>query len=145
MKLVTWRPLSDMDSFFENLIDLGTGGSFNQRSMKTGVPVPKVDIFEKNGSLVVKADIPGVAKENIDISITKDTLTIKGEIRKEEELREEDYYSLERQSGTFIRTIPITHAVETGKATASYENGVLEIILPKKEKAKPKTITVTGN
>jgi HSP20 family protein len=145
MKLVTWRPLSDMDRFFENLIDLGLGGSFNQKSMKTGAPAPKVDIFEKNGSLVVKADIPGVAKENIDISITKDALTIKGEIRKEEELREEDYYSLERQSGTFIRTIPITHAVETDKARANYENGVLEIILPKKEKAKPKTITVTGN
>lgn len=145
MKLVKWRPLLDSNRFFEDFFTSGSWSSLSPRCIETGVPVPKVDIFEKNGSLVVKADIPGVDKDTIDISITKDTLTIKGEVRKEAELKEENYYSLERRYGNFTRTIPITYAVDTDKAKENYENGVLEIVLPKKEKAKPKSIKVTGN
>ncbi len=145
MKLVTWRPLSDIDRLFDHLVGFGTEAPFNRRSMTMGMVVPKVDMFERNGSLVLKADIPGVAKEDIDISITKDALTIKGKIRKEKELNEEDCYSLERENGTFMRTLPISHEIETDKATASYKNGVLEIVLPKKEKTTPKNVKVTSN
>jgi HSP20 family protein len=145
MKLLKRRPLLDSDRFFEDFLDSGYWSSLSPRCIVTGVPVPNVDIFEKNGSLVVKADIPGVEKDNINISITKDTLIIKGEVRKEAELKEENYYSLERRYGNFTRTIPITYAVDTDKAKANYKNGVLEIVLPKREKIKPKTIKVTGN
>lgn len=91
---------------------------------------------------MLKAELPGVEKDNIDLTITKDSITLKGEVKKEEEIKEEDYYSCEGSYGSFTRTIALPVEVDSGKAKATFKNGVLEIVLPKKEELKPKEIKI---
>jgi HSP20 family protein len=103
---------------------------------------PSVDMFDKKDEIVVKAEIPGVEKENISISLSDNMLTIKGEMKKEEEVKEEDYYYSERSYGSFSRSLNLPAKVQAEKIKASFKNGILEIHLPKAEEAKPKEIKV---
>jgi HSP20 family protein len=103
---------------------------------------PAVDMYDKKDEIVVKAEVPGVEKENINISLTEDKLTIKGEIKKEEEVKEEDYYYSERSYGSFVRTLTLPAKVQEDKVKASFSNGILEIHLPKAEESKPKEIKI---
>jgi HSP20 family protein len=107
-----------------------------------GLFPPAVDIYEKNDDVVVKAEIPGLTKEEIDISLDGQTLTIKGEKKKEEEVKDEDYYRCERTYGAFSRSIELPVAVQTDKVNASFTDGVLEIRLPKTEQAKRNVVKV---
>jgi len=91
---------------------------------------------------VVKAEIPSVEKENVRISLSDNMLTIKGETKKEEEVKEEDYYYSERSYGSFARTLSLPSKVKSDKIKASFKNGILEIHLPKAEEAKPKEIKI---
>lgn len=145
MSLLTWsarteleRLRTDLDRLFGEFFEPAKRGSVSHRDPEPDVVIPKVDIYKKNGSVVIKAELPGIEKDSIDLTITQDTLTIHGEVRKDEEVKEEDYYSIERNYGTFTRTIPLSADVDHDKAKALYKNGVLEIILPKKAEAKPK-------
>lgn len=97
-----------------------------------------VDVFESDDHLVVKAELPGLEKKDIDIHLTEDMLTIAGEKKKEEKLEEKDYYRYERSYGSFTRRIPLPVRVQTDKATAHFEKGILEIRIPKTEEAKRK-------
>ena len=99
---------------------------------------PTVDIFEDGDNVVVKAEMPGIDKENIDISLTEDTITIAGEKKFEEKIEKKDFYRLERSSGSFSRTLRLPAGVQTDKAKASFKNGVLEVTLPKTAQAKEK-------
>jgi len=101
-----------------------------------------LDVYETEDSLVVKAPLPGVRPEDVDISITGDILTIKGETRGEEEVKRENYHRRELRYGSFCRSVPLPTQVEHGKAEAVFEQGVLTVTLPKAEEAKPKTIKV---
>ena len=103
---------------------------------------PSVDMYDKKDEIVVKAEVPGIEKENINISISDNTLTIKGETKKEEEVKEEDYYYSERSYGSFARTLSLPAKVQADKIKASFKNGILEIRLPKAEEAKPKEIKI---
>ena len=103
---------------------------------------PALDVYDQRDDLIVKAEIPGLSKEEIDISLEGNTLTIKGEKRKEEEVKEEDYYRSERAYGAFSRSIELPVAVQTDKVNASFKNGVLEIRLPKTEEAKKNVVKV---
>jgi len=103
---------------------------------------PSVEVYEKGDNFVVRAELPGMKKEELDISVLGDTLTIKGERKTESEVKEEDYYRCELCYGKFSRSIALPTAVEAGKVEASYENGILEITLPKAKEAKPKKIEV---
>ncbi len=109
---------------------------------EAGVVVPNIDIFDRKNEIVVQTELPGVEKDNIDLTITKDSLTMKGEIRRDEEVKEEAYFSRERSYGSFTRTVALPGEVESEKAKATFKNGILEIVLPKKEEAKPKEIKV---
>ena len=91
---------------------------------------------------MIRIDLPGIEKEQIDLSITKDTLTLKAEAKKEEEIKPEDYYVQERSFGTYIRTVQLPQNIDSAKANASFKNGVLEIIFPNKEEAKAAEIKV---
>jgi len=104
---------------------------------------PALDMFDKGDKIVVKAELPGVNKDDIDISVVGGVLTIKGERKGEEEVRDEDYYCCERYRGTFYRAVQLPADVDVDKIEASYENGILEITLPKVPEVKPKKITVT--
>jgi len=99
---------------------------------------PSMDIFTEGDDVVVKAELPGMKKEDIDVSLTKDTITISGEKRKEERVEKKDYYSLERSYGSFKRSFSLPAEVQTEKASAKFKDGVLEIKIPKTEEAKKK-------
>ena len=92
--------------------------------------------------MVVKAELPGLSKEDLDVTLTESTLTLKGEKKKEEEVREKNFYRSERSSGSFVRTIELPSEVKTDQTKASFKNGILEIRLPKTEDAKKKVTKV---
>jgi HSP20 family protein len=101
---------------------------------------PAIDIFDKKDAIVVKAEMPGVDKKDVAISITENEMTIKGEVKREQEVNEKDYYHSERSYGTFSRTIGLPSSIDKLKVKAAYKDGILEITLPKSEEAKPKEI-----
>ncbi|MBC7342909.1 MAG: Hsp20/alpha crystallin family protein [Clostridia bacterium] len=92
---------------------------------------PAVDVYDRRDAIVVKADMPGVPKENMEVMVSDDSVTIRGEVKREESVNEKDYYRAERAYGSFSRTIPLPAAVDHQKATASFKDGILEITLPK--------------
>lgn len=148
MSIVKWSPLKeleemrkDMDRLFEDFFAPITKRRRWLRP-EVGVVVPNIEMYDRKNEIVVKAELPGVTKEDIDLTITKDSLTLKGEVKKEEEVKEEDYYACERSYGSFTRTIALPVEVDSEKAKASFKNGVLEVILPKREEAKPKEIKI---
>jgi HSP20 family protein len=103
---------------------------------------PMVDVLDREAEIVVKAEIPGVDKKDIDISVGEDRVTIKGETRREEKDEKGDYYRCEISSGSFSRTIPLPAAVDGTKATASFKDGILELTLPKLKATKRHKISV---
>ena len=105
---------------------------------------PAIEVFEKEDRFLVKAELPGMKEEDIDISAVGDTLTIKGERKVESEVKEEDYYCCERSYGSFFRSIALPSHVDAQKIEASYEDGVLEVSLPKIPEVKPKKISVSA-
>jgi HSP20 family protein len=99
---------------------------------------PSVDVFEEGDDVVVKAELPGMSKENIDVKITDDIVTISGEKKKEEKVEKKDYHRMERSYGSFTRSFRLPSEVQTDKATAKFKEGVLEVRIPKTEEAKKK-------
>jgi HSP20 family protein len=106
------------------------------------VRAPAVDLFEEKDDIVVKAELPGMEKDNIEVNLTDNMLTIKGEKKKAEEVNEENYYRCERSYGSFLRNIELPKAVHSDKVKASFKNGILEVRIPKTEEAKSKEIKV---
>jgi len=92
--------------------------------------VPSLDLYVKDGNLVVEAELPGIDKQDVKISYTDTGVTIQGESKHEKEEKKEGYYRSERQHGGFYRTVPLPQAVDFGKAKAEFKNGVLTITLP---------------
>ena len=103
---------------------------------------PSVDIYEDKDKTTVRAELPGMRKEDIHVNLDGDTLTISGERKQEEEHKNGEAYRSERFFGRFIRTITLPHAVDPKKIQANYKDGVLTITLPKSEDSKPKQIEV---
>jgi HSP20 family protein len=103
-----------------------------------GVRLPPVDVYEEGGSVVVKAELPGMKKEEIEVHLSGTELTISGEKVREEKVERKDYRRYERSAGAFRRTIALPAEVEAEKITAAYKDGVLEIRAPRVEGAEPK-------
>ena len=103
-----------------------------------------IEFFEKDDKYVVRAELPGIKPEDIAVSVTDNLLTIKGERKFDHELKEDEYYYHEHAYGTFCRTISLPETVDEKKIEATYENGILEVGLPKAPEAKPKKITVAA-
>ena len=106
------------------------------------VVAPTVDLYEEKDEIVVKAELPGIDKNNIEVNLTDHMLTIKGEKKKEEEVKEKNYYRSERSYGSFLRTLELPKDVHADKVKASFKNGILEVRMPKTEEAKAKEIKV---
>ncbi len=104
--------------------------------------MPAVDVYEEKDAVVVKAELPGMSKEDIEVNLTGSTLTIKGEKKKEEEVKEADYYRCERSYGALARSVELPVEVKAEEAQASFKDGVLHVRLPKSEEAKQKRIKV---
>jgi len=103
---------------------------------------PAVDIYDSKDDILVKADIPGMKKDELDVTIQGDMLVLKGEKKSENEVKEKGHIKTERFYGSFNRAIRLPSGVDASKVKASYKDGVLELVLPKKEESKPKQITV---
>jgi HSP20 family protein len=143
-----WR-FSDVDRMFERALGDFWSPTFPRllrpdfwRGRPITVEAPTLDIYEEKDDLIVKAEVPGLSKDEIDISLDGNTLTIKGEKKKEEEVKEDDYYRCERTFGAFFRSIELPSEVKADKVTASFKNGVIEIRLPKTEEAKKNVVHV---
>lgn len=146
MAIVKWSPLKEieeirkeMDRLFEEFLSPVR----RRRAVSTeGVISPNVDIFDRGGELVIQVELPGVNRNDIDLTLTDDRLIIKGEIKRPEGIREEDYLLNERSFGPFTRTINLPNDVDKGSVRANLKDGVLEIVLSRKVEAKPKEIKI---
>jgi HSP20 family protein len=113
--------------------DIAQGGSW----------VPPVDIFETAGrDLVIKVELPDVNREDVEVTVEHNTLTLRGEKKLPAEVKEEQFRRVERRYGTFTRSFTLPNTVDAGKVSAEFKNGVLTVKLPFKEEAKPRTINV---
>jgi HSP20 family protein len=131
----------DMERVFENTLDpFGSRSRWIPKISDHGVVVPKVDMYDRKNEIVVKAELPGVKKDDVEVTITKESLTIKGETKREKEVKEEDYYCTECSCGSFLRTLPLPAEVNDEKAKAVFKNGVLEITLPKLKDTKTREV-----
>jgi HSP20 family protein len=118
---------------------------FRDFGFSTGTPtwVPPVDIFQTGDhELVLKAELPDMTREDIDITVENFVLTIKGEKKLSDEVKEEQFHHVERRYGAFSRSFSLPHTVDASKVSAEYRNGVLTIKLPLREEAKPRQIKV---
>lgn len=107
-----------------------------------GVSTPAVDLYQTDDEVVIKATLPGVKSEDLNISVTGDVLTIRGEVKGESSSNGANYHVRERRIGSFSRSLALPTAVVADKARAEFENGILSLTLPKADEVKPKTITV---
>jgi HSP20 family protein len=103
---------------------------------------PAVDVVDEKDQIVVKVELPGLAKEDVEVDLTDTTLTIRGEKRQEKEVKEKNFHRREREYGSFSRSIGLPAEVKTSEATAVFKDGVLEVKLPKTEEAKQKKVKV---
>ena len=145
MKTVRWDPFRDLNILQDRLNrlfdDAGRGWRSDEPAATTTWS-PAVDIFETEGEIVVKAELPGVDRKDISLHLENNILTLKGERRFEKETKEENYHRIERSYGGFSRAFSIPAIVDEEKIRADYTDGVLKIALPKKEQAKPKQIKI---
>ncbi len=131
----------EMNNLFDNFF---RGFSVAPRGFATGIAefTPSVDVKENDKEFIIKAELPGVEEKDIDVTVTNDSVTIKGEKKEEKEDKDKNYYYMERSYGSFSRVIPLQTEIESGKAQASFKNGVLDIKIPKNQKAKEKEVKV---
>jgi len=113
-----------------------------EKAMSTTAWNPSVDIFENDSDIVVKVEAPGMNAKDFDLRIENNVLMVKGERTFEKETKEENYHRVEREYGSFSRSFALPTAVKEDKVTAEYKDGILKIVLPKKEEVKPKSIKI---
>ncbi len=140
--LIRFEPMREMISLREAMDRLFNDAFTPSHDFASGWQVPAVDLYQTDDEVVVKASLPGMKSDDVQISITGDMLTLKGEFKQEDEKKEKAYHLREQRYGAFERTFALPTAVISDKAKAEFENGVLTITLPKAEEVKPKMITV---
>jgi len=138
-------PWGNLDRMFEDFLERRLRPFWPERWWPTTgmeIPAPALDVYEEKDDIVVKAELPGMEKDNIEVNLSDNRLTIKGEKKKEEEVKKEGYYRSERSWGSFVRSLELPSEVQTDKIKAAFKNGVLEIRLPKTEEAKKRETKV---
>lgn len=135
-------PFEEMERWLENIwsrpYSLLRAPLWGKEAGEIAEISPTVDIYEEGNHLVVKTDLPGVKKEDIEVHIADNLMTISGEKRREEQVKSEGYYRFERAHGSFSRSFELPVDLDTEKAKAHFENGVLEVRIPKSEEAAKK-------
>lgn len=141
-----WEPLremeamtEEMDRLFEQITErMGVSGWRRKPILAERMWTPSIDMIDKKDEIMVRAELPGMDKKDIHVSVTGDVLTIRGERKTEQEVKEENYLRCETSYGSFMRTIPLPVSVESDKIKAEYKNGFLELHLPKTKEVKEK-------
>ena len=142
MQLIPWDPFHQLAAM-SNRLNRTTNVPYTPRTEDSfGTWAPPVDIFEKHDHLIIRAEIPGVQKEDVDVRIENGVLTLHGERKQEAEVTEGNAYRMERVYGTFTRTFSLPTTVDAAKVTATYKDGILEVSVPKVETAKPKQVEI---
>lgn len=137
MSLIRWSPLlgnsvfDDMDRAFDSMMVPAQRGF-----------VPALDVYQTADDVVVETTLPGINPKDVSVSIENDVLTIEGSSEKKTEVDEKDYYRKEIRSGLFHRAVALPSSVKGDDAQATYENGVLKIVIPKREEVKPKKVSI---
>jgi HSP20 family protein len=146
MALIRWDPFREMSALQERMnrlfSDVRAQGNFREEEIMRGSWVPAVDIFETNEAIVLKAELPGITAQDISVEVKDNTLTLKGEKKFEQEVKEENYHRVERSYGSFQRAFTLPGTIRQEKVKAKFKDGILEIALPKVEEARPKQIKV---
>ena len=149
MTLVRFDPFREL-STMQDRINRIFGDAYTRRYdddlTQRGEWFPPVDIYENaNQEIVLKAELPGLAREDIDLRVENNTLTLRGERKRETEVKQEQYHRVERSYGAFSRSFSLPSRIDTEKVRAEFKEGVLSITLPVKAEAKPRQIEVAVN
>lgn len=145
MSLMRWEPFSDLMSLRQAMDRLMEDSFVHPSRLSLGLgPVSAIpiDVYQTPNEVVVKAALPGVKPEDVEVTITGDTLTIKGETKAEEQVKREDYLYQEHRYGSFNRTLTLPSNLQSDKVDATFGNGILTLTIPKAEETKPKLIKV---
>lgn len=148
MAIVRWDPARELDSlqnevnrlfssFFETPGRAGNGGGSGGRRW-----IPAMDLVETGEHFVLKADLPGMTEKDVSIELENNVLTISGERKTEHEEKHEGYYRVERAAGLFSRALTLPDGVDPAAVEANFDNGVLEVRIPKPEQAKPRRVQI---
>ncbi len=140
--LAVWRPIQELKKEMDRIWQEFFGKSYLPEKWESIEWIPAVDVSETDDAIIVKVDVPGVNPEDMEISLIDNVLVIKGEKKKEEEEKKENYYRMERYYGSFMRSIQLPCEVDEDKIEASYKDGVLKVVLPKKPEEKKKVIKI---
>lgn len=144
MEIVPWKPFGELSSFRSEM-DRLWNRFFGETPLGRTITeewLPSVDFTETKDNLLIKAELPGLEAKDVNVSVSGDILTIKGEKKKEEEEKDEYYYHCERYCGSFQRSFRLPVDVQADKVEATFDKGVLKVTLPKAEEAKKKEIEV---
>jgi len=150
MYLTKWNPfetISSLQDDIDNIFDTRfrpknrKGGSFLTSDLESSW-LPSVDIYDDKEALYFDVEVPGLDKDKIDIHVEDNVLSIKGEKKSESKTEDKNYFRVEREFGSFLRTFSLPDTADTGKIHADYKDGLLKIKIAKKEAAKPKKISV---
>ena len=143
MAIVRWDPFRDLQERMNRMFDDSYRGAGRGEDWGLGGAwAPPVDIYEKDGNIVVKAELPGVDPKDVDVRIENNTLTIRGERKIDHEVKQENYHRVERAYGAFTRSFSLPSVLDQEKIKAEFKDGVLQVTLPKHEKALPKQINI---
>jgi HSP20 family protein len=142
MAIIRWDPFREMTNFEDQFSRLWRGVADGTKRQESWLPA--VDVFDTKEAVVLKAELAGVKPEDIQIEVEDNVLTIKGERRLEEKVEEDRYYRVERRFGSFQRSLALPQGVKAEDIQASYEDGILEVRVPKAEEEAPKKIIVTA-
>ncbi len=142
--LTRWEPVREMMTLREAMDRLFDDAFTRPLSVRDGwsMATPAIDMYQTDNEVVVKASIPGLKAEDVQINVTGDILTLKGEARQEEEHKDRAWHIREQRFGSFERSVVLPTDVKSDKAEAVFENGILTITLPKADEVKPKTINI---
>jgi HSP20 family protein len=141
--LIRWEPAREMMTLREAMDRLFDDAFTRPLSLASnGWSVPAVDMYQTDNEVVVKAALPGIKADEVQINVTGEVLIIKGETKQESESQEKAYHIREQRWGTFERSLILPTKVVVDKAKADFENGILTITLPKAEEVKPKSISI---
>jgi HSP20 family protein len=141
-----WDPFRELEELSERLNRVFGRPPVRRDNSKEALTVadwiPAVDISESEGEYLIKAELPGVKKEDIKVTLQEGVLTIQGERKQEKEEKGRKYHRIERSYGTFIRSFTLPDSADDSKVSAEFKDGILDLHVPKSEKAKPKAIEV---
>jgi len=140
--LTRWEPAREMMTLREAMDRLFDDAFTRPLSSRDSWSAPAIDMFQTDDEIVVKAALPGFKADEVQINVTGDVLSLKGEMKHAEEKKDKAWHMREQRWSSFERSIVLPTAVKTDQAKADYENGILTITLPKAEEVKPRTITV---